>query len=189
MTGMDTLFGLAPELLPPAPVIEVAPAADRSRPPVFELEVRDRPAPQGSKKGFVNPRTGRVQLKEMSDYVDAWRESVRKDAYRARAGRPTLDEPLHVAMVFTKLRPKSHYRTGKNSHLLRPDAPIQPPSAPDLSKLLRSTEDALTAAGVWRDDALVVEYRRAAKVYACEDVDALDVPGVVIRIYTIGAAS
>jgi Holliday junction resolvase RusA-like endonuclease len=159
---------------------------------VFELEVRDRPAPQGSKRGFVNPRTQRVQLVEMSPHVGNWREAVRSEALKALQAQPgwrPLDEPVHGFMVFTTVRPRSHYRTGKNSHLLRPDAPIQPPSAPDLSKLLRSTEDALTAAGVWRDDARVVEYRRLAKVYAAEDVDALDVPGVLIRIYTIGATA
>jgi Holliday junction resolvase RusA-like endonuclease len=187
MTGMDTLFGLAPEILPPAPAIEVAPAPDRSRPPVCVFEVRDRPAPQGSKKGFVNPRTGHVVMREMSPHVGNWRDSVRAVALRTWGGRALLDEPLHAAFVFTTLRPKGHYRTGKNAHLLRPGVPVQPPSAPDLSKLIRATEDAITGA-IWRDDALVTEYRRAAKVYAGEDPDALDVPGCLIRIYTIGEA-
>ena len=53
---------------------------------------------------------------------------------------------------------------------------------PDLSKLLRSTEDALTDAGLWADDARVVEYERLAKVYPGEDPEALPVPGVRIEI-------
>jgi Holliday junction resolvase RusA-like endonuclease len=43
-------------------------------------------------------------------------------------------------------------------------------------------EDALTAAGVWVDDARVVEYTRLAKVFCNEDPEALDRPGVVIHI-------
>jgi crossover junction endodeoxyribonuclease RusA len=57
-----------------------------------------------------------------------------------------------------------------------------PSVAPDLSKLIRSTEDALTAAGVWRDDCLVVEYTRLAKVYVNEDPEALDRPGAFIVV-------
>ena len=52
-----------------------------------------------------------------------------------------------------------------------------------MSKLARSTEDALTDAGLWRDDSRVVEYTRLAKVWANEDRDALGVPGAVIRVW------
>jgi len=61
---------------------------------------------------------------------------------------------------------------------------------PDLSKLVRSTEDALTEAGIWKDDARVVECF-ASKRYPNEGPDALDVPGCVIEIERIngGAAA
>jgi Holliday junction resolvase RusA-like endonuclease len=159
--------------------------------PVLALEVivRGDPAPQGSKKGFYNPKLGRVMLVEDSKKVAPWRQEVLAAALEARAGGPTLDCPVAAEMVFTSTRPKSHYRSGRNAHLLREGAPARPASKPDLSKLLRSTEDALTTAGVYRDDALIVEYLRAAKVYAGEDRDALDSPGAVIRIYVIGAPS
>ena len=52
---------------------------------------------------------------------------------------------------------------------------------PDLSKLIRSTEDALTDAGVWTDDARVVEVV-ARKVYPYEGVWSLHAPGVRIQI-------
>ena len=55
-----------------------------------------------------------------------------------------------------------------------------PSVAPDLSKLCRRPEDALQAAGVLRDDALIVEYTRLAKVYVDEDPEALDRPGCLI---------
>lgn len=56
----------------------------------------------------------------------------------------------------------------------------------NLSKLVRSTEDALTDAGAWDDDARIVECR-SGKRYPGEGPDALDVPGCVIRIAGVTA--
>lgn len=149
------------------------------------------PAPQGSKT-----RLAHGAMVESSKKVKPWREDVRNAAAALIAcdcpdqcgallpGYP-LDGSLVVRMVFTFTRPKSHYRTGRNAHLLRDNAPARPHGKPDLSKLLRSTEDALTSAGAWRDDARVVEYERAAKVWAGEDPDALTAPGVRITIRTL----
>lgn len=138
------------------------------------ITVHGTPAPQGSKKGFFNKHTGRVQMVESSAKVKPWREAVRSTA--ETFGKP-LDEPLFVEMVFTMPKPLSAPKRRRT----------WPDRTPDLSKLVRSTEDALTDAGVWRDDARVVEYGRLAKVYPGEDPDALDSPGAVIRIYTLGA--
>jgi Holliday junction resolvase RusA-like endonuclease len=155
---------------------------------VITIVVHGTPAPQGSKKAFHHKQSGKIVMREMSKRVAPWRDSVRSDAIDARERNggglllETMDGPLVADMVFTFVRPRSHYRTGKNAHLLRDDAPTRPQGAPDLSKLARSTEDALTDAGVWRDDARVVEYGRLAKVYVGEDADALDSPGAVIRV-------
>lgn len=138
------------------------------------------PAPQGSKR-----HVGNGVMIESSKKVKPWRDAVRSDAVETRDGAEPLDGPLVADMVFTFARPRSHYRTGKNAHLLRDDAPARPTGAPDLSKLARSTEDALTDAGLWRDDSRVVEYGRLAKVYAGSDRDALNSPGAVIRVYTL----
>ena len=51
-------------------------------------------------------------------------------------------------------RPKGHYRTGKNALILRKNAPEHPTTKPDATKLLRSTEDALTGI-LWKDDAQI----------------------------------
>ncbi|MEU5946289.1 RusA family crossover junction endodeoxyribonuclease [Micromonospora sp. NPDC047465] len=155
------------------------------------IKVYGQPAPQGSKKSY-----GPGRMVESSKKVKPWREDVRAAAEQIvrctcpddcgglAPGYP-LDGPLVARMVFTFARPKGHYRTGRNAHLLRDNAPAQPQGTPDLSKLIRSTEDALTSAGAWRDDARVVEYQRAAKVWAGEDPEALDAPGVVIRIWLL----
>lgn len=155
---------------PPPPASEARPQL------VFELAVRGVPAPQGSKKGFYNERIGRVQMVESSKKVAPWRQAVRTDAVEAYGDRQPLDAPLVVDMVFTMPKPSGAPKRRRT----------WPDRMPDLSKLARSTEDALTDAGVWRDDARVVEYGRLAKVYPGEDPDALDRPGVVIRIYTLG---
>lgn len=162
------------------------------------LRVLGKPAPQGSKRFMGLTPNGKPKMIESSKQgVDAWRRDVVEAAVRvlenaslARFGAPAgywpqeypLNEPLAVSMVFTTVRPKNHYRTGRNAHLLHERAPARPSGKPDLSKLLRSTEDALTTAGLIKDDALIVEYDRAAKVYVGEDPDALEVPGVVIRL-------
>lgn len=118
---------------------------------------------------------GRGIMKEMSAKVEPWRQDVK---YAAEAVLEALGRPLPfqgaviMRMVFTLARPVSVKRNK------RP----WPSVTPDLSKLARSTEDALKAAGVYKDDALIVEYTRLAKVYAGEDPEALDRPGVLILI-------
>lgn len=118
------------------------------------------PGPQGSKI-----RT-RFSMRESSEKVGPWREAVKAAAPTIE--RP-LDGPLVVRMVFTLARPKSARKTD-----------VAPFRTPDISKLARSTEDAITDAGLWADDARVVEYQRLAKVWWEFDDEALPVPGVVV---------
>jgi Holliday junction resolvase RusA-like endonuclease len=154
--------------------------------PILTVVVLGHPAPQGSKR-----HVGRGIMVESSKHLAPWRDAVRTDARDAieKLGAQwsgTLSQPVTVRMVFTFTRPRSHYRTGRNAHLLRDSAPPYPHGKPDLSKLARSTEDALTDAGVWLDDSLVVAYNRLAKVYARDpdgDFDALTVAGAHIQIY------
>lgn len=154
---------------------------------VVVITVHGTPAPQGSKRAFaVRGRggipTGRVAVIESShDRVRSWRQAVVDAALEGawHAGGWQFTGPVSVRMDFTLARPRSHYRTGKHAGLLRPSAPLYPHRAPDLSKLARATEDALTDAGVWADDALVVSLA-ATKYYP--DTGALRVPGARIEI-------
>ncbi|HLR94977.1 MAG TPA: RusA family crossover junction endodeoxyribonuclease [Jiangellaceae bacterium] len=151
--------------------------------PDIQITVHGIPAPQGSKTAMGRRRNGSVILVESSRKVKPWRASVVAAAIPARPLAP-LDGPLVADMVFTMPRPKGHYGTGRNAGALKARyVSAVPDRIPDLSKLVRSTEDALTDAGVWADDARVVEYGRLAKVYAgADDPDALAVPGAVIRV-------
>ncbi|GAB3224255.1 hypothetical protein GCM10027447_12690 [Glycomyces halotolerans] len=157
-----------------------------------EFTVYGLPAAQGSKR-YVGHRRGadgreRAVLIEQSKRVKPWRKAVADAAVLARPVE-LLDGPLVADMVFTFARPRSHFGTGRNAGVLKASAPLAPAVAPDLSKLARSTEDALTDAGVWRDDSRVVAYGRLEKVYAgADDPDALDEPGAIIRVRSLLAA-
>lgn len=130
------------------------------------------PGPQGSKKFVGRANSGRGIMVESSKKVKPWREAVHAAALEARNGSVPLDGPLRVRMVFTLPKPQGAPKRRKT----------WPMRTPDLSKLARSTEDALTGAGVWVDDARVVGYDRLAKVYPNEDSDSLEAPGVRIQI-------
>lgn len=151
---------------------------------VLSFTVHGMPAPQGSKRVVTagGKAGGRAVLAESSKRVKPWREAVKEAAADAIADydangwdfRP-LAGPVGLEVHFRFSRPKGHYGTGRNAGKLRASAPLRPAVAPDLSKLIRSTEDALTEAGVWRDDALVVSVV-AGKWYS------EDGPGAIITI-------
>lgn len=140
---------------------------------MITIRVYGRPAPQGSKRHL-----GNGVMVESSRHVKPWREDVRHAALEAIAahspgrGWTPMDGPLIVRMVFTVAKPKSAPKTRRT----------WPCTMPDISKLCRATEDAITSAGIWRDDARVTEYERLAKVYPGEDPDALDRPGALIVV-------
>lgn len=121
------------------------------------------PGAQGSKR-----HVGRGIMVESSKKVAPWRQDVAAAAAKAAqaVGWEPLSGPVRVAVGFTFTRPKSHYRTGRHAHLLRDDAPalVTSRAAGDIDKLLRSTFDALTIAGIWTDDSLVADLR-AIKTY------------------------
>ena len=77
---------------------------------------------------------------------------------KALENRPTapLDEPLAVALVFYFGRPKAHYRTGKNKHLLRDDAPHWHTRTPDADNLAKLVCDSLNGI-FWRDDSCICD--------------------------------
>lgn len=142
---------------------------------MIEFTVYGTPAPQGSKKLVGRDRKGRGILVESSAKVKPWREAVKYAALEVHdMFTAALTGPVSLEVVFSLTRPKS-----------APRRVTLPATTPDLSKLIRSTEDALTDAGVWEDDSRVVRCV-ASKVFAGSDSpDALPVPGAVIRIQQV----
>lgn len=121
---------------------------------MIDLWVPGEPSPGGSKRPFRNKHTGKIALVDAGgERTKNWRESVKVAAMQD--GR-YLEGPIWLRVIFKMPRPKCHYRTGKHAGELKPSAPKHHTKAPDATKLLRSTEDALTGV-VWRDDAQVVE--------------------------------
>lgn len=138
----------------------------------LEFFVPGTPQPGGSKRAFVNKKTGRAAIVDDAKGNKPWRDRVASFARDAYSG-PLLDGPLSVRFEFTVARPKGHYGTGRNARAVRSSAPAFPAVKPDALKLARSTEDALTGI-LWRDDALTVDLR-VTKTYG-------DHPGVLVRV-------
>lgn len=137
--------------------------------------VRGNPRPGGSKRyvGHYYNSTVRKHVPLLVDDCDKnpfWRNTVAATAREAMAGRKKYTGALELSVVFYLPRPKSHYGVKG----LLPSAREHPIVKPDTTKLMRSTEDALTGI-VWKDDAQVVE-QTAIKRYVrdpSEDVGAL----------------
>ncbi len=129
--------------------------------------VLGRPQPAGSKKAFAVRRggelTGRVAVVDDAKHSRSWKHDVAVVARQAVAGAPVLEGPLDLDVVFVVARPKGHYGTGRNLRQIRASAPALPTVKPDVTKLLRAVEDALTGV-IYRDDAQIVK-QHAEKHY------------------------
>jgi crossover junction endodeoxyribonuclease RusA len=119
------------------------------------FEVPGVPRPQGSKRAVHHARTGKIVLLEASSELRAWREDVTMRARMALRREPTILGPVRLSVRFVLPRPQSVSRA-------------YPAVRPDLDKLVRAIGDALTAAGVYRDDSQICSLD-AAKVYAARD--------------------
>jgi len=139
---------------------------------MMEIVIHGMPGPQGSKR-FVGMKNGRGMMIESSKKVRPWRDAVKTAALEAMGGQAGqgIKGALVVEMIFTLPKPASAPKTRRTV----------PDRKPDLSKLVRSTEDALTEIGAWEDDARIVRCL-SSKVYPNQGKDALPVPGAVVRI-------
>jgi crossover junction endodeoxyribonuclease RusA len=116
------------------------------------INVIGTPAPQGSKR-----HVGHGVMVESSEKVAPWREAVANAAVaQVPEASRGLDGPINLRVAFRLKAPAS----ASKKRLA-----LGPVGAPDLSKLVRATEDALTTAGVWKDDSRVVSID-ATKRYA-----------------------
>ena len=122
--------------------------------PDFIAFVPGVPVPGGSKV-LGRRNNGTLFVRDAAGKRNAlWKRNVRMTAITMMEG-PPITGPVDLSVVFVMPRPKKHFFTGKRSNVLRPDAPAHHVHAPDATKLLRSTEDALKGI-VWVDDSQVV---------------------------------
>lgn len=104
---------------------------------------------QGSKHSFINPRTGKVVMKEQIKGLPAWRSDTKVFALKEMHGQVMMvDCPVFVHLYFVLKRPvalKAHHPT--------------PPAIKqrgDVDKLTRAIYDACTGI-IYGDDAQVTE--------------------------------
>lgn len=140
--------------------------------PSLAFEVHGDPAPQGSKNAGIGKVSGKAFVYEQNSKTQTnWRQDVVKAAVEARdvCGHETFDGPMEVALELRLRRPAS-VKISKRPY---------PCVKPDIDKIIRNTLDALKQAGVYRDDAQVINIV-ATKRYATDDVAGG--PGASIRV-------
>jgi Holliday junction resolvase RusA-like endonuclease len=144
----------------------------------IEFFVAGIPSPSGSKKAFAHPKTGKIIVMDTAKNKGSWQALVAMHAQKAMAdaGAEMITGPVMMAIEFSFTRPKSHFGIGKNADKLKPTAPLEHTIKPDLTKLIRCAEDALTGI-VWKDDCQVVS-RESSKVYNSEN-------GVFIKVWGV----
>lgn len=128
--------------------------------PFLSLSVPGKPAPQGS-----------ITLWRAADGSERAKHPTSTVAHRnlmvGMLGEvwtlPPLVCPVSVRLRFVFPFLRKHYRTGRHAHQLRDDAPAIHDTTPDLDKLVRLVFDALTVAGVWRDDCQACDVSAAKR--------------------------
>lgn len=152
--------------------------------------VPGRPQTAGSKTP-VTAKNGKSYLiecgsKELRKKKDDWRGDLRDAALRAiekaSAGIDALRHEwpktcaLEVYFTFYRARPSGHYGRKSGKPYVKPSADPYPIQRPDVLKLARAAEDALTGI-LWADDSQIVrevlEKRWADDTYG---------PGLLIRV-------
>ncbi|MGW1468499.1 RusA family crossover junction endodeoxyribonuclease [Streptomyces sp. NPDC002308] len=153
--------------------------------PHLDIAVYGLAGPQGSKTavGFGrSKKTGRAipLMRESSLKVKPWRDKVTAaiEAARLTGNAQYLAGPVRADITFTMPKPVNAPKRRRT----------YPAVTPDIDKLERSTYDAITKSRIWEDDGRVIENHNR-KVHPGEHPDALDQPGAIIRLYTLGEPS
>lgn len=129
----------------------------REEAPLLRFSVIGVAKPAGSKRGFVNPKNGRVIITDDSKNKP-WRQEVAGAGAVAMGDAELFLGALAVTFTFVRPRPRGHFGTGRNAGVVKASSPAFPVTRPDVLKLSRAAEDALTGI-VWRDDSQIVDER------------------------------
>lgn len=145
---------------------------------MLTVHVVGTPKPQGSKRAFVvkgkDGKNRAVVVDAAKRPLKDWRGDVTAAVQRAMGDAEQIVGPVAVRLVFALPRPAS---APKNRRVW-PSGRVG-----DVDKLARSVLDSLTDAGVWHDDAQVVELH-VVKDYPGPDI-AQHVPGVRITVHRV----
>jgi Holliday junction resolvase RusA-like endonuclease len=128
--------------------------------PVIRFVVYGNPKHQKRHRTFRVGKTKQVDVNW--DPSDTDKADFLSLAHQYRPEKP-INGPVSLKVVCYFSRPKSHYRTGRHTGELRPDAPIWCATKPDGDNLLKFVLDALNGV-YWTDDSRVVK-ACVAKLY------------------------
>lgn len=117
------------------------------------------PKPQGRPRAF-----NRGGFTKVYSPVTEWREAVKYKAHECAAIQFDCALQVHISYQFK--RPKSHYRTGKYSDVLKDSAPLYMMKRPDLDNLNKAVIDAMQDAGVYTDDSIIIKLSSEKKYCA-----------------------
>lgn len=119
----------------------------------IRITVYGKAAPAGSKRAFMRPGMKQPIVVDANKAAKPWKQEVAAAAREVYQGA-LLDGPLAVRFVFYRPRPQGHFK--KDGTLkAEGERAIAPTARPDVLKLSRGVEDALTGV-IWRDDAQIV---------------------------------
>ncbi len=116
------------------------------------------PRPGGSKTSGMS-KSGKMFVRPANKETKIWMAVVSYHARQYYQGE-LLTGAIKASFVFTMKRPKAHYRANGD---LKETAPLFHVSRPDVGKLVRSTEDALSGI-IYRDDSQIA-VRDEKKIY------------------------
>ena len=119
---------------------------------IYRKGADGRPVPVTDANGRVITRA-----REDNPLLESWRSAVAGAAMKVYDGE-VLTGGITLQIEYRFARPKSHYGSGRNVRVLKPSAPEHHVQAPDVSKLTRAVEDALTGV-LWQNDGQVWQER------------------------------
>lgn len=103
-------------------------------------QMRHRSFNRGNFKGTYDPSKG---LKD--DFLSV---------IQNKAPKEPIEGPIGLTIIFYFGRPKNHYRTGKNSSMLRDDAPEYHTSKKDLDNCVKFSTDSMNHI-FYKDDSQI----------------------------------
>lgn len=117
----------------------------------------------GTPKSWARPglkrRGGYYPTKQHKDSM-SWREAIQVAS--KKAGPDPCDYlpilPIELRLIFVIKRPKSHFRTGGNSHLVKDSAELFHMQTPDLDRLVSLVLDEFQKAMRFLNDAQVTKF-------------------------------
>lgn len=155
-----------------------------------EFVVWGKASPRGSVKAIPRGKVkiingqklredkGTLVIDQESAALKSWMQQIKSTAIQVWSEDHSRysDRPFKVDITFRLDRPKTHYRSGRFSDTLKDSAPEYPVVRPDLDKLTRAVNDALTKI-VFKDDSQVVDMH-VRKIYGFPE-------GIKVRIYEL----